>query len=62
MARPGETLSILSNGWAFCAELDCWAAVVSALRSHTERPFDVHLMMDPVMPYVATSPGRAPTQ
>jgi len=37
----------------FVPNLTVGPAVVSALRSHTERPFDVHLMMDPVMPYVA---------
>jgi|TARA_Y100000588_G_scaffold115086_1_gene126202 ribulose-phosphate 3-epimerase len=37
----------------FVPNLTIGPAAVKALRSHTERPFDVHLMIDPVMPYVA---------
>ncbi len=37
----------------FVPNLTFGPAVVSALRSHTSVPFDVHLMIDPVDPYIA---------
>ena len=37
----------------FVPNLTIGPAVVRALRAHTDRPFDVHLMISPVDPYVA---------
>lgn len=37
----------------FVPNLTIGPAVVKALRAHTEKPFDVHLMISPVDPYVA---------
>ena len=37
----------------FVPNLTIGASVISALRPHTAVPFDVHLMIDPVAPYLA---------
>ena len=37
----------------FVPNLTVGASVISALRPHTAAPFDVHLMIDPVVPYLA---------
>ena len=37
----------------FVPNLTIGASVISALRPHTAVPFDVHLMIDPVVPYLA---------
>lgn len=37
----------------FVPNLTIGPAVIRAIRSHTARPFDVHLMIDPAQPYLA---------
>jgi ribulose-phosphate 3-epimerase len=37
----------------FVPNLTFGPAVISALRKHTDKPFDVHLMIDPAQPHLA---------
>ena len=54
MAAAGaESIHIDVMDGHFVPNLTVGPAVVKALRSHTNRPFDVHLMINPVAPYVA---------
>ena len=54
MAVAGaESIHIDVMDGHFVPNLTVGPAVVGALRPHTKRPFDVHLMIDPVAPYVA---------